>query len=268
MRRFRYLLVVVPVAALVAAAPALAAQRYTVRWGDTLTGIASAHGVSLHDLARANHMRTRSLLLAGTTLRIPGHGHGGSGGSGGHRITVRWGDTLSGIAARYGTTLTHLAAINGISPFGVLLAGSHLRVPGSASIPPAAAGGSFDAVSSLERWSAHYGVDPRLARAVAWMESGNDTGAVSSVGAWGVMQVMPATWRFTERLIGHPVARTPDGNVRIGVAYLHHLLNVFGGSQRLALAAYYQGPAGVRRFGMLRITQRYVADVMALEARM
>ena len=83
------------------------------------------------------------------------------------------------------------------------------------------------------------------------MESGYSTGAVSSVGAWGVMQVMPATWRFTERLIGHPVARTPDGNVRIGVAYLHHLLNVFGGDQRLALAAYYQGPAGVRRFGML-----------------
>src|SRR6478735_1478929 len=119
MRGFRYLLVVVPIAALVAAAPNLAAQRYTVRWGDTLTGIASAHGVSLHHLARANHMRPRSL-----------------------------------------------------------------------------------------------------------------------------------------RLVGHPVARTPDGNVRIGVAYLHHLLNVFGGDQRLALAAYYQGPAGVRRFGMLRVTKR------------
>ena len=225
MRGFRYLLVVVPIAALIAAAPALAAQRYTVRWGDTLTGIASAHGVSLHQLARANHMRLRSLLLAGTTLRIPSHGHGSSGG---HRITVQWGDTLSGIAARYDTTLTHLAAINGISPFGVLPAGSHLRVPGSAAAPAMAATGSFDAVGSLDRWAAHYGVDPRLARAVAWMESGYNTGAVSSVGAWGVMQVMPATWRFTERLIGHPVARTADGNVRIGVAYLHHLLHVFG----------------------------------------
>jgi LysM repeat protein len=265
MRGFRYLLVVAPIAALVAAAPALAAQRYTVRWGDTLTGIASAHGVSLHHLARANHIRPGSLLLAGTTLRIPGHGHGGPGG---HRITVQWGDTLSGIAARYGITLTHLAAINGISPFGVLLAGSHLRVPGSATAPAMAADGSFDAVSSLDRWSAHYGVDPRLARAVAWMESGYNSGAVSAVGAWGVMQVMPATWRFTERLIGHPVARTPDGNVRIGVAYLHHLLNVFSGDQRLALAAYYQGPAGVRRFGMLRVTERYVSDVVALEARM
>jgi LysM repeat protein len=265
MRGFRYLLVVVPIAALVAAAPALAAQRYTVRWGDTLTGIASARGVSLHHLARANHIRPRSLLLAGTTLRIPGNGQGGSGA---HRITVQWGDTLSGIAARYGITITHLAAINGISPFGVLLAGSRLRVPDGAAAPAMAVGGSFDAVGSLDRWSAHYGVDPRLSRAVAWMESGNNTGAVSPVGAWGVMQVMPATWRFTERLIGHRVARTPDGNVRIGVAYLHHLLNVFGQDQRLALAAYYQGPAGVRRFGLLRVTERYVADVLALEARM
>lgn len=265
MRGCRYLLVMVPIAALVAAAPALAAQRYTVRWGDTLTGIASAHDVSLHHLARANHMRPRSLLLAGATLRIPGQGHGSSGA---HRITVQWGDTLSGIAARYGTTITHLAAINGISPFRGLLAGSHLRVPDSAAAPAMVASGSFDAVSSLDRWATHYDVDPRLARAVAWMESGYNTGAVSSVGAWGVMQVMPATWRFTERLIGHRVAGTPDGNVRIGVAYLHHLLNVFGGDQRLALAAYYQGPGGVRRSGMLRVTKRYVADVLALEARM
>ena len=151
MRGCRYLLVVVPIAALVAAAPALAAQRYTVRWGDTLTGIASAHGVSLHHLARANHMRPNSLLLAGATLRIPGHGHGSSGA---RRITVQWGDTLSGIADRYGTTITHLAAINGISPFGVLLAGSHLRVPDSAAAPAMAAGGSFDAVRSLDRWAA------------------------------------------------------------------------------------------------------------------
>jgi soluble lytic murein transglycosylase-like protein len=64
------------------------------------------------------------------------------------------------------------------------------------------------------------------------------------------------------------VPRTPDGNVRIGVAYLHHLLNEFGGSERLALAAYYQGPAGVRRYGVLPASQLYIADVLALKARM
>jgi soluble lytic murein transglycosylase-like protein len=82
------------------------------------------------------------------------------------------------------------------------------------------------------------------------------------------MQVMPDTWRFVETsLIGHPVARTSDGNVRIGVAYLHHLLVEFGGSERLALAAYYQGPAGVRAFGVLPVSEIYIADVLALKRR-
>jgi soluble lytic murein transglycosylase-like protein len=82
------------------------------------------------------------------------------------------------------------------------------------------------------------------------------------------MQVIPATWFFVERfVIGDPVARTVDGNVRVGVAYLHHLLHEFRGNARLALAAYYQGPAAVRRRGLLRPTRRFVANVLALRGR-
>jgi LysM repeat protein len=279
MRRIRHLLLLVPVClALAAASPAQASERYTVRWGDTLTWIAQAHGMSLQRLSKANGLDPYGVLVAGTVLRIPGHHAAITHQSvlrthHGHRITVQWGDTLSGIAARYGTTFTHLAEMNGLDPGGVLLAGSTLIVPrGHATAPasaPAFSGGSgFDAERSIDHWSAHYGVDPHLARAVAWMESGYHTGVVSSVGAWGVMQIMPDTWRFVETLIGHPVARTPDGNVRIGVAYLHHLLGEFGGSARLALAAYYQGPAGVRRYGVLPASQLYIADVLALRARM
>lgn len=276
-------------AALLLAAPAQAAGHYTVRWGDTLTWIAQAHHLSLQRLAGANGLQPYGVLVEGSVLRIPGHRHAPRrrqharrhtrhhqrhrAAHGGHRITVQWGDTLSAIAARYGTTLTHLAEMNGRSPYGVLLAGSSLRVPGRAGRSghvhtPAMSSAGFDAPRSIDRWSAHYGVNPHLARAVAWMESGYHTGAVSSVGAWGVMQVMPQTWRFVEGLIGHPVARTPDGNVRIGVAYLHHLLNEFGGSERLALAAYYQGPGGVHRYGVLSVSELYIADVLALKSRM
>ena len=261
--------------ALATASPAHASEHYTVRWGDTLTWIAQAHGMSLQRLAKVNGLDPYGVLVAGTVLRIPGHHATVTHQSvlrthGGHRITVQWGDTLSGIAARYGTTFTHLAEMNGLDPGGVLLAGSTLIVPGRATQPAAAVatGGDFDAQRSIDRWSAHYGVNPHLARAVAWMESGYHTGVVSSVGAWGVMQIMPDTWRFVETLIGHPVPRTPDGNVRIGVAYLHHLLSEFGGSERLALAAYYQGPAGVRLYGILPASQLYIADVLALKARM
>jgi LysM repeat protein len=284
MRRFRHLLPLAPIAALlIAAAPAQGATHYRVRWGDTLTWIAQAHHLSLQRLAAANRLQPYGVLVEGTLLRIPGHHHAPRhrtrdrarstrhhSARHGHTITVEWGDTLSGIAARHGTTLTHLAEMNGISPYGLLLAGSSLRVPGHAghaAPTPSRSSAGFDAPRSIDRWAAHYGVDPRLARAVAWMESGYHTGAVSSVGAWGVMQVMPQTWRYVERLIGHPVARTPGGNVRIGVAYLHHLLGEFGGSERLALAAYYQGPGGVRRYGVLPVSEIYIADVLALKSR-
>jgi LysM repeat protein len=264
------------------AAPAQASTSYTVRWGDTLTWIAQAHHVSLTRLAAANGLAPYGVLVEGTVLRIPGHHHARHHARRHHRhhrtrrhrghvISVHWGDTLSGIAARYGTTLARLAHMNGLNPYGILLAGASLRVPGHTYAPsrsalPAPAG--FDAQRSIDRWSAHYGVDRHLARAIAWMESGYHTGAVSSTGAWGVMQVMPATWNFTELLIGHPVPRTASGNVRIGVAYLHHLLNVFGGNERLAVAAYYQGPGAVRRFGVLPVSRLYVADVLALRSRM
>jgi len=279
MPRITHLLLLAPIClALATARPAQASEHYTVRWGDTLTWIAEAHGMSLQRLAKANGLDPYGVLVEGTVLRIPGHhptvthqtvlrSHHG------HRITVQWGDTLSGIAARYGTTFTHLAEMNGLDPGGVLLAGSTLIVPGHRSAPspalaPSSSSSAFDAERSIDHWSAHYGVDPHLARAVGWMESGYHTGVVSSVGAWGVMQIMPDTWRFVETLIGHPVARTPNGNVRIGVAYLHHLLGEFGGSERLALAAYYQGPAGVRRYGVLPASQLYIADVLALKSRM
>ena len=49
--------------------------------------------------------------------------------------------------------------------------------------------------------------------------------------------MLPATWRYVERfLIGARVPHTADGNVRVGVAFLHSLLHQFGGDERLALA--------------------------------
>lgn len=175
---------------------------------------------------------------------------------------VRPGDTLTGIAARYGTTVRALERANRLRFGAYLLAGARLRVPA----PTPGTGGIR---GSIDRWAAHYGVDPHLARGLAWMESGFQPTIRSPVGAWGVMQVTPATWDFVEGvLLGMPVARTADGNVRVGIAYLHHLLRLFQGDERLALAAYYQGPASVRRHGLLPTSLAFVADVLALKARM
>jgi len=243
------------------------ARTYRVRWGDTLSGIAARYGISVDTLARANHMRPSGILRAGRTLRVTGGG-GGPSPLGG-RYQVRPGDTLSGIAARYGIGMHRLARANGLRANGILLAGITLRVPSHAAAPAPVATGPWSVVAAIDAWSAHYGLDARLARAVAWQESGFQIDILSPAGAWGPMQVIPSTWRYVERsLIGHPVAHTPDGDVRVGVALLHHLVDAFGGNEWLAVAAYYQGERSVRAGRILPFTRIYVADVLALRGRM
>jgi peptidoglycan hydrolase-like protein with peptidoglycan-binding domain len=180
---------------------------------------------------------------------------------------VREGDTLAGIAARYGSSIAKLARVNRLRSPNVIQIGARLVIPNPA--PRAGLAANTALVRPLiERWAAHYGVDARLARALAWMESGFQPTIVSPVGAWGVMQVTPATWDFvTSVLIGFPVARTTEGNIRVGIAYLRHLLREFNGRERLALAAYYQGPAAVRARGLLPESEKFVADVLALKSR-
>jgi len=187
------------------------------------------------------------------------------------RYVVRQGDTLTGIAARAHTTLARLARLNRLNVAAPLLIGTHLKLPVAAatrSVP--AASEDVQAVrASLDRWAGHYGVEARLVRALAWMESGYQQRVVSSVGAMGVMQLLPSTWEYvTKVLIGSPVPRTADGNVRVGVVYLKHLLNAFRGDERLALAAWYQGERAVREHGVYKVSEAFVEDVLALRARM
>ena len=180
------------------------------------------------------------------------------------RYVVKPGDSLTLIAKKHGTTLSTLSRINKLDPKHVLLIGTKLRLPASVSTTNVS-----NVRESLDKWSAHFGVDPRLARALAWMESGYNNSVVSSVGAQGVMQILPSTWDYVETvLVGHSIAHGPDGNVQVGVALLHHLLGAFAGNEHLALAAWYQGERSVRKIGPLKVSKVFVADVEALRARM
>jgi peptidoglycan hydrolase-like protein with peptidoglycan-binding domain len=175
-------------------------------------------------------------------------------------VVVRPGDTLTALASRHGTTVSELARANRLDPAKTLFAGAVLRVPAGAA--------PGNVRESIDRWARHYGVDPALARALAWMESGFQTDLTSEVGAWGVMQILPVTWDFVEEvLLGQQVPRTADGNVRVGVAYLHHLLRRFDGNERLALAAWYQGERAVRRNGVYRESKWFAKVVLALRRR-
>jgi Putative peptidoglycan binding domain/Transglycosylase SLT domain len=143
------------------------------------------------------------------------------------------------------------------------------RGPSRSVARPAASSASRPAVeASLSRWAGHYGVSHELVRALAWQESGFQSDVRSRAGAVGVMQVIPATWAFVEQfLIGVRVPRTLDGQVRVGVAFLHHLLHRFRFDARLAVGAYYQGPASVLRRGLSGPTRHFVANVLALRGR-
>jgi soluble lytic murein transglycosylase len=96
------------------------------------------------------------------------------------------------------------------------------------------------------------GLDPAYVYGLIRQESRFITDARSSVGASGLMQLMPATARWTAKKIG--LAYTPDGitdrdvNIRLGTAYLKLVLDDFGGSQAMAAAAYNAGPNRPRKW--------------------
>ncbi len=220
--------------------------------------------MSVTALACANGRRQDERLLVGEILRVPK-----SEAPGASRYLpykVRPGDTLTAIGTRFGMGLEGLARVNVLDPARILLTGTTLRVRAALRGPPST---HSEVLAAIDRWASAYGLDRSLVRGLAWMESGYREGLVSAAGAVGVMQVLPSTWSFVETvLLGQRVPQAIDGNVHVGVAYLDHLLTLFGGDERLALAAYYQGPASVRIRGVFHKSQDYADDILALRGRM
>jgi soluble lytic murein transglycosylase len=96
------------------------------------------------------------------------------------------------------------------------------------------------------------GLDPAYVYGLIRQESRFITDARSNVGASGLMQVMPATARWTAKKIGLPFSADMitdrDTNLRIGTGYLKLVLDDFDGSQLMAAAAYNAGPSRPRRW--------------------
>lgn len=92
---------------------------YTVRYGDTLSAIASRYGTSTSTLASINGISNPNWIYPGQVLKL-------SGGSSTRLYTVRSGDTLSGIASRLGTSWTSLKAKNGIANANLIYPGQIL----------------------------------------------------------------------------------------------------------------------------------------------
>lgn len=97
---------------------------YVVRAGDTLSGIASSYGMSYQTLASYNGIRNPNLIYPGQQIRIPL----GMNESAPLYYTIQPGDTLSGIALRFGTSVSALQRLNGISNPNLIYAGTTIRV--------------------------------------------------------------------------------------------------------------------------------------------
>ena len=247
-----------------------AAQAYTIRSSDTLSEIAERTGISTARLAAANGIDDADRIYQGRTLDIPGTSGGGSGGS----HTVAPGETLSQIAGRYGVSTRALAAANGISDPDSVRSGSTLSVSGSTgssqvAAAPAQPSGSSSARQLITAAANRHGWDPAIPLGLAMQESGWNNGVVSSAGARGIMQVMPATGDWIAReLLERPLDLSdPVDNTAAGVAYLDHLYNRFDRDLVSTLAAYYEGQGNVRRDGPSEAGRRYAANVMALADR-
>jgi peptidoglycan DL-endopeptidase CwlO len=114
----------------------------------------------------------------------------------------------------------------------------------------------------FEEAGSRYGVDPTLLAAVAKQESGFDPAALSSAGAEGLMQIMPAT------AAGLGIDPSDPGQAIDGAAQLlSGYLNQYGGSVPLALAAYNAGPGAVSDYGGVppyAQTQSYVSSITSM----
>lgn len=112
----------------------------------------------------------------------------------------------------------------------------------------------------IRQAAAIYQIPEQLVRAVIKVESDYDPNAVSSAGARGLMQLMPAT---AQRLQVHDID-DPRENIFGGVRFLRILANTFNGDLALTVAAYNAGEdAVIRHRGIppFSETQRYVAKV-------
>lgn len=138
-----------------------------------------------------------------------------------------------------------------------------LQITGSPPEPappptPAVKATVFDPI--IEKYAAHYSLDPSLIKSIIATESGFNPNAVSPKGARGLMQLMPAT---AQRL-GVKNSFDPEENIRGGVKHFRTLMDNFNNDLTLSLAAYNAGENLVQRLGRvpeIKETQNYIKMV-------
>lgn len=199
---------------------------------------------------------------------------------------VRPGDTASGLAVRMRAWTAEIVDYNHLGDGDALRVGERIVIPVVRKGKRSGAGGKGGGAGRTTRmWrhpdrdrekarrviagaARHHDVDPQLALAIAWQESGWQMGVVSSANAIGAMQVLPSTARWMEHYAGRRLRlRKLGDNAQAGVLLLRVL------SQRTQrrthkIGAYYQGLGAVREYGLYEETKAYVDSVVAIKRRL
>lgn len=281
---------------------------YVVRSGDTLSGVAARHGMSVDRLRSLNDLTGQfihpgeKLRVTGTAAKPAKRATSRPAST----YTVRSGETLSGIAARHDMNLTRLTKLNSLSANDFVLPGQKLTVskasPSSSSTTTTkstkkSGGNTFagrtysqkivDAAddnrltlatravpsryatkAKITRIAKQNGVDPSLALAISYQESGWDQRQVSVANAVGTMQIIPSSGQWTSQMTGRQLdLLDTDDNITSGVLLLK-ALSQHASSTEDVIAGYYQGLASVEANGMYSDTKSYVVNVKALRSRM
>ncbi len=112
----------------------------------------------------------------------------------------------------------------------------------------------------VEKYAPQFRLDPALVQSMITQESGFKARSVSSKGARGLMQLMPAT----AARLGVRNSFDPEENIRGGMKHMRNLLNMFDNDLVLSLAAYNAGENLVQRTGRVpgyRETHNYVRSI-------
>lgn len=225
-----------------ASSPKTAGGSYTVRAGDTLSAIASRHGVKLSALLTANRLSMSSIIYPGNKLAIPG------------------GSVTAPLQPAAATKPLVPSTFLGFAypPAVVSSANANKALLNASPVP------TRDQMRNIVADTARrMGVEPSLALAFAYQESGFDQRAVSPANAIGTMQVIPSSGQWASDLVGRKLnLLNPQDNVTAGVAIIRQLLAT-SKSKDLAIAGYYQGQYSVSKYGMYKDTKAYVAAIKA-----
>ncbi len=217
-----FMLLAVPLP--VKSAPQEQGTVHVVQRGENLTFIANRYGTTPQAIASANKLVNTNLIYVGQRLTIPG---GGSAASNSY-YTVSRGDTLSVIAARFGTTTQALVQANGLASADRIYVGQRLVIPG---------GGTASTPSTSTGSTVYYTV-----------QRGDNVSSIAvrhGVTAWAIVQANhlanPNFIYVGQRLVipggttpapaSAPAAQPTGGNKRILVDLSEQRMYVYQGGQ-------------------------------------